>query len=409
MIRTRKTFCVFVGIASLLLAVGVARAQTPTAFSSTSNGADGAFDFTGTPSGTIMDFDPAAYSPPLDANGDNVFEFTTITIPVGVTVRLRASNLRNAPVHFLATGLVRIAGVLDLSGANGHPITLNGSGWGPSEPGPGGFPGGVGRTSIGSAANNFSNQDGFGPGAGLVSGGGWGLHATADGTRRASYGNPYLLPLVGGSGGAGSTAGGGAGGGAILIASATEIDLTSGVISVDGGNGSGSAWCGSGGAVRLLAPTIRMGQIQAACRGNNSTSFHGRVRLETNNLLGSPSITGDWRAVTLFSGTTLGRPLLPSRPAIFITAIGGQTVPPAPQASINAPDVTLSATTPMVVSLQAENIPLGTTVSVFSFNETMGSQTVVSSALTGSLANSSATATIRLDPGFTVVMAEAVW
>src|SRR5580765_6983576 len=85
--------------------VSVGRAQ----FSSGSNGSDGAYSPT-----VSGDFDPVALG--LNPAGDNVFKFTTINIPAGVTIKLRASKLRYKAVTWLATGNVTIAGNLDLSG-----------------------------------------------------------------------------------------------------------------------------------------------------------------------------------------------------------------------------------------------------------------------------------------------------
>src|SRR5436309_2953148 len=92
---------------TIALTAGAMSAQ----FNSGSNGSDGSLNLS-TP-GTV-DFDPAALGKDLD--GDNIYHFTTINIAAGVTVRLRASKLRNASVVWLASGAVTIAGTLDLSG-----------------------------------------------------------------------------------------------------------------------------------------------------------------------------------------------------------------------------------------------------------------------------------------------------
>src|SRR6202795_646291 len=94
---------------ALLLTAG-AGAQP---FASGSTGADGAYNPT-----VSGDFDPAALG--LNAAGDNVFNFTTINIPAGVTIRLRGTKVRNLPVVWLATGNVTIAGTLNLNGDAGY-------------------------------------------------------------------------------------------------------------------------------------------------------------------------------------------------------------------------------------------------------------------------------------------------
>src|SRR5215467_11175532 len=177
------------------------------AFSSGSTGSDGAYSPT-----VSGDFDPAALG--LNPAGDNVFNFTTINIPAGVTIRLRASKVRNMPVVWLATGNVTIAGTLNLSGDAGY--TLDGANPSqialvrrPAEPGAGGYYGGLG------ARGGVGPEPGGGPGggaAGLNTGtttcyGGAGSFITAGfgtyGTPGPVYGNTYLVPLYGGSGGGG--------------------------------------------------------------------------------------------------------------------------------------------------------------------------------------------------------------
>lgn len=241
-------------------------------FDSGSNGSDGALDFScPTPPCEFL-FDPVALG--LDLDGDNVFHFTTITVPAGVTVRLRAFELNYAPVHWLASGAVDIAGTVDLNGEAGHPAgtVMNRS---LSMPGPGGFPGGVATLD-----GDSPSTAGFGPGGGPVpggsgcctcsgNGGGYGTAGTSwnGGVMNNTYGNVFVLPLIGGSGGSGGTCissrGGGAGGGALLIAGSESITIN-GEIKANGGEAAGSIVCsgsfnggvGSGGAIRLLAPVI---------------------------------------------------------------------------------------------------------------------------------------------------------
>src|ERR1039458_6726409 len=109
-------------------------------FSSGSTGSDGALTLT-TPG--VVNFDPKSFNPPLDPQGDNTFNFTTITISSGVVLRL-SGRILTTPVYFLATGAVKIDGGIDLSGENGHPATNVASERVPSAPGAGGYPGGVG-------------------------------------------------------------------------------------------------------------------------------------------------------------------------------------------------------------------------------------------------------------------------
>ena len=52
-------------------------------FDSGSDGSDGALIFEAPETETTIDFDPTAFDPPLDPDGDNVYHFTTIYIPSG--------------------------------------------------------------------------------------------------------------------------------------------------------------------------------------------------------------------------------------------------------------------------------------------------------------------------------------
>src|SRR5262249_33487781 len=151
----------------------------------------------------------------------------------------------------------------------------------PAIPGPGGYPGGVGRR------NGSNAESGAGPGAGgaqtTAGGNGCAASHAAPPTNTntnflaecntkiaAAYRTSSLLPLVGGSGGSGGSsnldscfgAGGGAGGGAIRMVSTTEIRFLSaaasilangGIAGTSGFVGCGTGGPGSGGAIHLQA------------------------------------------------------------------------------------------------------------------------------------------------------------
>ncbi len=132
---------------------------------------------------------------------------------------------------WLVNGNVTIDGVLSLNGQDAPSApTL-------AEPGPGGFRGGTGYF-----ASNVGASAGFGPGGGQwnIVGNGWGgggSYGSAGAYGPPTYGNPSLIPLLGGSGGGGyggDGRGGGAGAGAILIASPGTISLP-GTIRANGG------------------------------------------------------------------------------------------------------------------------------------------------------------------------------
>src|ERR1039458_9724484 len=92
--------CILIGI--LLTAALPVEAQ----FTSGSTGTDGALDYSSQPPGTTIMFNPATFS---HTATQPVYNFTTITIPSGVTVRLSGA-MNPAPVIWLASGAVQIAG-----------------------------------------------------------------------------------------------------------------------------------------------------------------------------------------------------------------------------------------------------------------------------------------------------------
>jgi hypothetical protein len=188
----RRLICVAVAL-SVLWAAATAAPVLAQTFSSGSTGADGALNPT---TNTILT---------LPANG--VFNFTTVTVPVGVIVRF-TRNAANTPVTLLATGNVTIAGILDLSATSGGGAvvgTFLGSNAGIG--GPGGFDGGDGANGVAATLGGTGlgpGGGGPGTGAGFATTGGV---VSATGTPGAAYGNAQLLPLIGGSGGGGGGAG----------------------------------------------------------------------------------------------------------------------------------------------------------------------------------------------------------
>src|SRR5213594_1666777 len=217
---------------ALCFSVANGRAQT---FVSGSTGSDGDLSIT-TPGVTV--FDPRTFGPPVNPADSNIFNFKTITIAAGSTLKLSGANFA-APVYFLAQGDVTINGTIDLNGQDGSSASLLFQRTGPTIPGAGGYAGGAG------------GSPGFGPGVGQF---GTGCYT---GPLPAFFtGNKFLVPLIGGSGGAGyGGSSGGAGGGAILIASSTSITVN-GLVSANAGAGVPNGPSGSGGAIRFLANTI---------------------------------------------------------------------------------------------------------------------------------------------------------
>ena len=382
----------------------------------------------------------------LPSNG--IFNFTTVNIPVGVTVKFQ-KNAANTPVYMLTTGDVNIAGVIDVSGEKGADGNTGNIGPVPGgKGGPGGFDGGYGGEPGSTGVSSKSAGNGLGTGGGthfnsyysqynrtceLASGGSYsssGSSLPSSGCYNysccvgssATYGNSSLLPLIGGSGGGGGNAGnsynayggsGGGGGGAILIASSSSINIT-GTIKANGGNGGSNSSAsggggGSGGGIRLIANSITgTGSLQAnggsggsgeplnwystdcksdRCGGNGGS---GRIRVEgytvtASNISPSPSVS------------TPGLVFLPQVPTLLITKIAGNTVPASASGSYTAPDITLPSTitNPISVEISASNIPAGTSVTMTATPQ-HGSATSANTTLVGTDASSTATANINI-------------
>lgn len=398
------------------------RAQLNT-FSSGSTGADGAFAPT--------------TSQTIQVPESGVFNFTTINIPLGVTISY-TRNSKNTPVTLLATGDVTILGTINVAG--GNALANGGGGRGA----PGGYDGG----SAGFGFDTFAGATGDGPGGGgggnstngtSLSGGGGGGYASAGagggvqtgavaGAAGPKYGSSTLLPVVGGSGGGGGGAAannrggaGGGGGGAILIASSTSINFT-GTINASGGvgglvgAGGAAGGGGSGGAIRLIANTISgagtlnvsggSGGIQQTFPGGGGGGV-GFVRIEAFNFSSfAPSVPTN--SVTF----ALPNPVaIPNPPTLRIASVAGLSAPATPLGSLaGVPDIVLPSTTPnpVTIAIEATNIPVGTVVQV-SVIPISGVRTSVQTApLTGTHAASVTSASLALTAGMSVLTASAV-
>ncbi len=327
-------------------------------FISGSDGSDGAY----APS-TSGPFIPGNFHGTGVAN--NVFNFTTITIPAGVTITLTAWY-DNQPVYFLATGNVDIEGTLNLNGARGMPVTSDPMQRIPAAAGSGGYGGGVGG-GLGRLATA-----GNGPGGGAA-----GTCTALPGSGTFAS-NEFLIPLPGGSGGGGyggyysncndSTFGesGGAGGGAILIASSTQITVN-GTLSANGGDfgiGGGSG-AGSGGAIRLVSNSITGGSCgysfitATGGTGQGSNGGFSRIRLEAYNI--NPMCT-DFGGTPVTQSTPINNfyqisiPTSP-QPSLQVTSINGIPITENP---FTFPDITINTDQPVQVVIAGHQVPIGT-------------------------------------------------
>lgn len=426
-------------------------AQTGYAIDVGSTGSDGSFD---PPVSTDVDLPPSG-----------VFNFTTVNVRAGVTVRFKR-NAANTPVVILATGNVSIAGTIDVSGDNAPAVgTAGGGALGddalPGKGGPGGFDGGAGGPTnstdsrggngLGPGGGRFG--EGFYPGPSCINsagastgGGGGGFGATgANGTLGSFscngftyaqaaggpiYGSPQLLPLIGGSGGGGGGGGsvfegggGGGGGGAILIASNTTVSIT-GSILANGGKGADSTGAGlgatggggSGGAIRIVADVISgNGSVlaRAGAAGTLSSSGPasvydagaggaGRIRLEANTL--TRNGTND----PLASVDLPGPVQVAGLPTLTITSVAGVQAPANPT---GVADITLPANTqnPVTVTFATTSVPVGNTVKLTVTPANGAPITVVSPALVGSTDNATASVQVALPVGPSVLLATTTY
>jgi hypothetical protein len=329
-------------------------------YNSGSTGADGALDL------TQLTCPNNICRVQLPESG--VLNYTTINIPSGKELQFK-SNSRNTPVILLAQGDVLIGGGIQLSapGLITNPVAAG------NIPGPGGFYGA-----------GVANSPGFGPGGGNST------------QQNGIWRGPLsLVPIVGGSGGASFGSGrGGGGGGAITIASSTQIVIAvSGAITAWGGIANpsfASGSCGSGGAIRLVATSLNIaGQLKATsyfC----GPDHNGVIRLESNTLeyTGSANPLATQAAINPSVAS-------PTAPILSIASIGGFSVPSNAGTRLDLIDILLptSLADPVNVTINAQNIPTGTTVQIgFLSGSPSGSSNPCS--LSGSLASSSCTATV---------------
>ncbi|MCB9853077.1 MAG: hypothetical protein H6819_08275 [Phycisphaerales bacterium] len=280
-----------------------------------------------------------------------VFQYTSIEIQAGATVTF-INHPKGAPVVWLSQTDAIIAGTVSVDGMDGTADTNRAPG------GPGGFSGGVRRSSSPAASA------GEGPGGGQPGcdpgGGGFGTAGFDNGTDFGKpYGSPRLLPLIGGSGGGGLTCsggvGGGGGGGAILIAANDTITIAAtGLITANGGDGWDTG-VGSGGGIRLVADVVDgNGALSAICGNAAFNAGDGRIRVET--LSGSPP--------TLLASNpppspgTPGPVFLEAPPKIRIKRIQSVFPPLDPFGSfVRSEDALIaSVTSAAIVELEAENV-----------------------------------------------------
>lgn len=389
-----------------------------------------AFAFDSGSTGALGAFNPTV-NITVDLPEDGILNYTTINIPTGVTVTF-TKNTTNTPVYMLATGNVTITGTISVTATAANTIT-------PGKGGPGGFDGGIGASpdtsggigiGPGGGKTGVTDYHGYGSGGG---GGGFGVegyiggrdasNSVNGGLGGTTYGNASISALIGGSGGGsgygvgGTGGGGGGGGGAILIASPGTISIT-GTITANGGNGgaaganSGKGGGGSGGAIKLMADVISGegtlsaagGSGSAASGGTNSSKGgnggYGRIRLEAQTIVRT---SGTTPAYTYSSTPAYVFPQ--NLPVLAISSIGSVAAPAAPSGQYSSPDVVLpvGAANPINITVQASNIPVGTTVTL-TVQPQVGNLSSGTVALSGTNESSTATKSFTLSTQYSSVV-----
>jgi hypothetical protein len=419
------------------------------AFTSGSTGADGPFN--------------PQVNTEVQVPVSGVFNFTSVNIPAGVTVKFRR-NTTNTPVVILSSGDVTVAGTIDISGGNAAAAGAAGDGnlgddSVPGAGGPGGYDGGRGGL-----ANFGRGGPGVGPGAGQpghacapgagsfpqggVAGGAGGSFAAAAATLSSNagftcnsvpfpppqggpvYGSSQLLPLVGGSGGGGASggaafagSGGGGGGGALLIAASGTVAISGSILANGGragdssGAGTGSTGGGgSGGAVRILASTISgngtvsaqggaaatLSQTTISVYTSGTAGANGRIRLESDIINRTAATT------PAYTFSAPGAVFVAGFPKLRIARVAGIDVPAQPSGN---GDVILPATTPNPVAVEFESsgVPVGNTVKLTVTPPSGAITTAVSNALSGSTQTATASASVNLPTGPSILSAQTTY
>lgn len=335
------------------------------------DGTDGSLHIT---TDTVIDLSQAvtaAWDSPNAANAGQgvydagqwavVFKYASVTVDAGKTLTF-INHPSRAPVVWLVSGDVTINGTLSVNGGTGVAAP------GLTEPGPGGFRGGMGYYSAGVDAS-----PGFGPGgANFLSDQGYGgSYGSAGGGGPVTYGNPSLIPLLGGSGGGGdgdNAAGGGGGGGAMLVACAGTLTVNGSITALGGSRPSAHPGGGSGGGLRLVANALAGGGVLSAVGGAGSSYSGGvgRIRVEYVTDTSTLQVTPSPSVVRLVGGTSALLWPPSSAPRAVIVSIGGAAVGADPRASFGTygADAVLPEVTTTQVVVETTNVEQASQVQV---------------------------------------------
>lgn len=193
----------------------------------------------------------------------------------------------------------------------------------------------------------------------------------------------------------------------MLIASSTSITIAAGgAIRADGGNQGDATFghrpgCGSGGAIRLMAPDIQgTGSISVLGGPGCFPGFagsSGRIRIEAFQHLYSFSVSGGPAIISTPFDTFVTST---GNSTIRVTTVAGVAVNPLPTGTFEPPDVVFNNGAQVPVVIEAHNVPTSAPVKLQIFSENGADLTVNAPALTGDLASSTTTVSVQFPPGF---------
>ncbi len=346
-----------------------------------------------------------------------VFKYSSVTIAAGKTLTFK-NHASRAPVVWLVSGDATITGTVSLNGDH-LQVAPN-----LAEPGPGGFRGGTASYTTGPGASA-----GFGVGGGRQQSNAG--HSAGFGTQGsnltlggAPYGNPSLVPLIGGSGGAGDPEfnsdrlGGGAGGGAMLLAATGSISIT-GEIRSNGGNGKSygaeDTGGGSGGGIRVVCDTLQgAGRLNALGGSGWATGGRGRIRIERVNNTNTLQVVPDPSVVPLNAGDAALLWPPTGAPEVKIVSVGGVAAPLDPRASFgtSGADVALPETTSTQMIIETRNVEQASQVKVRLTPRSGGNATEIAAAVDTVVSASPLvvrwTATLPVNVGYSAVQVKVV-
>ena len=418
-----KTHAIFAALAVLLSGAIQSRAAI------TIPGADGSDGVLNITANTVIDLSQAVTGV-WDANNTAnagkgiydpskwavVFKYSSVTVNAGVTVTFK-NHASRAPVVWLVSGNVTISGTVVLDGAIGTASP------GLAEPGPGGFRGGMGIY-----AANLTGSAGLGVGGGGMPGGNDGYagsYGSIGQNGPIAYGNPSLIPLIGGSGGSGTNSnngnqpsGGGGGGGAILIACANTVSI-SGQLRANGGNGATPNYgggSGSGGGIRLVTETFAgVGAVSALGGLARNPGGDGRIRIERANNSYSGPLTPPSPSVIPLGPTDTALLWPPAdAPQVKIVSIGGQNIGADPLASFGTfgADAALPQTASTQVLIETTNVEQASQVKVRGTPRSNGTYTEVAATVSTVVSNTPLvvrwTATLPVGVGYSAVQVKVI-